>query len=304
MQELAMQVRQALSGPVCSIPTPFTSAGEIDYPTVAKMIEFQISAGFQMIFLTPGNSHYNCLRDREIAELCRFTVEATSKRALTCVCNFNYGTKDTVEFALFAKECGADLLLPFNPNWANSITQESIAEYYLAAAKVIPLMLIYPALGTIPASTTVIEQVFEQSGGRILAVKDDSCTAPSRRMTWALADRCAVFAGGQKQNFLNIQPYGATGFLSTIGMFKPEVTWKFWKAMQAGDMQTAMDIVVNVDMPFFDALLKCPGSFDAGIHAVMEMHGFGKRCRRAPYYDLNDKEVETLRNELIKINLI
>ncbi len=304
MQELAMQVRQALSGPVCSIPTPFTSAGEIDYPTVAKMIEFQISAGFQMIFLTPGNSHYNCLRDREIAELCRFTVKATKKRALTCVCNFNYGTKDTVEFALFAKECGADLLLPFNPNWANSITQESIAEYYLAAAKVIPLMLIYPALGTIPASTTVIEQVFEQSGGRILAVKDDSCTAPSRRMTWALADRCAVFAGGQKQNFLNIQPYGATGFLSTIGMFKPEVTWKFWKAMQAGDMQTAMDIVVNVDMPFFDALLKCPGSFDAGIHAVMEMHGFGKRCRRAPYYDLNDKEVETLRNELIKINLI
>lgn len=304
MQELAMQVRQALTAPVCSIPTPFTADGDIDYPAIAKMIDFQISAGFQMIFLTPGNSQYNCLRDKEIAELCRFAVKATNRRALTCVCNFNYGTKDTVEFGRFAKECGADLLLPFNPNWANSITQESIVAYYLAAAKVIPLMLIYPAMGTIPASTTVIEQAFELSGGRILAVKDDSCTAASRRMTWTLAERCAVFAGGQKQNFLNIQPYGATGFLSTIGMFKPEITWKFWKAMQTGDMKTAIDIIATIDIPLFDALLKCSGSFDAGIHAIMEMHGFGKRCRRAPYYDLTDAEMESLRGELAKINLM
>ncbi|MFA6928761.1 MAG: dihydrodipicolinate synthase family protein [Lentisphaeria bacterium] len=304
MQELALQVRQALTGPFCSIPTPFTKEGEIDYPTVAKMIDFQISSGFKMIFLTPGNSHFNCLRDKEIAELCRFTAETTKKRALTCVCNFYYGTKDALEFGHYAKECGADLLLTFPPNWAGSITQESIIDYYVAVAEVMPLMMIYPSLGPIPASTTVIEQVIEKSGGRILAVKDDSCTAASRQMTSALSQRCAVFSGGQKQNFLNIQPYGATGFLSTIGLFKPEITWKFWQAYQNGDWKTVMDIVVDIDIPFFNTLLKCPGSFDAGIHAIMEIYGFGKRCRRAPYYDLNDKEMETLRDDLGKINLI
>lgn len=57
-------------------------------------------------------------------------------------------------------------------------------------------------------------------------------------------------------------------------------------------------------MPMFAHLIGLTGSFDAGIHAIMEMHGFGSRVRRAPYYDLNDQEVEKLRDSFHKLGLI
>ena len=90
MQELRQKVRAALTGPVCSIPTPFLQSDDsIDKDAIAKMIDFQIDNGFKMIFLTPGNSHYNILTTDEIYELNKFCVEYTAKRALVCVTEFN-----------------------------------------------------------------------------------------------------------------------------------------------------------------------------------------------------------------------
>ena len=243
------------------------------------------------------------LSDRWL-ELCRFTVDAVGGRALTVVGSFSRGTAATLAGARYARECGADLFLPFPPNWAGSCTAGTLIDYFTAVAAEMPLLLIYPALGAVPESTTVIEEVQRRSGGRVAAVKDDLCQPISRRMTAALSGECAVFSGGQKQNFLNIRPYGAVGYLSTIGMFRPEVAREFYRALEEGNERRAVELILTVDMPFFDALLACPGSFDAGIHAVMEMYGFCSRHRRAPYYDLTDAEVEELREKIHHIGLI
>ncbi len=302
MKEFNAEMRRALTGPVASIPTPFLRDGEIDYPTIGKMIDFQIAAKLKMIFLTPGNSHYNCMNEAEIYEMCRFVTKHTNKRVPVCVCNFSQGTKRTLDFAKFAVECGTDLLLPYPPNWANSMTADTLTDYYVEVAKIIPLMLIFSPLGGNDGITSM-EKALDRTDN-IVAIKDDSCSAISRKMTIACRERCAIFAGGQKQNYLNIRPYGADGYLSTIAMFKPEIAWKFWNAITSGKDKTAMDIVEKIDMPMFECLIGLPGSFDSGIHAVMEMHGFGSRVRRAPYYNLNDQEVEKLRNSFHKMGLI
>lgn len=302
MKEFNAEMRRALTGPVASIPTPFLRDGEIDYPTIGKMIDFQIAAKLKMIFLTPGNSHYNCMNEAEIYEMCRFVTKHTNKRVPVCVCNFSQGTKRTLDFAKFAVECGTDLLLPYPPNWANSMTADTLTDYYVEVAKIIPLMLIFSPLGGNDGITSM-EKALDRTDN-IVAIKDDSCSAISRKMTIACRERCAIFAGGQKQNYLNIRPYGADGYLSTIAMFKPEIAWKFWNAIESGKDKTAMDIVEKIDMPMFECLIGLPGSFDSGIHAVMEMHGFGSRVRRAPYYNLNDQEVEKLRNSFHKMGLI
>ncbi len=303
MKEFNVKIRQALTGPVASIPTPFLSDGEIDYPTIGKMIDFQIAGKLKMIFLTPGNSHYNCMSETEMYEMCRFVIKYTNKRVPVCACNFFQGTKKTLDFAKFAVECGTDLLLPFPPNWANSMTSDTLTDYYVEVAKIIPIMLIFTPLGATDAAITNMEKALDRTDN-IVAIKDDCCTPLSRKMTIACRERCAIFAGGQKQNYLNIRPYGADGYLSTIAMFKPEIAWKFWNAIESGKDKIAMDIVEKIDMPMFAHLIGLSGSFDAGIHAVMEMHGFGSRVRRAPYYNLNDQEVEKLRDSFHKLELI
>ena len=294
MQELRQKVRSALTGPVCSIPTPFVvSDDSIDKDAIAKMIDFQIANNFKMIFLTPGNSQYNILTVDEMYELNKFCVEYTNKRALVCVTEFGSSTKRSLEMASAMKAAGSDLFLPFPANWGGSVSGDNLVDFYEACAKIIPLMLIYPHCATPDATIALYKKLFERTD-KVMALKDDVCNN----------SEYAIFSGGQKQNYLNIMPYGACGFLSTLGMFRPDITWKFDAACKARDLETMQSIVRNYDMPYFDLILKQPGSFDAGIKATMELFGFGMRYRRAPYRNLTDAEMETFKSELIKLGIL
>ena len=123
-------------------------------------------------------------------------------------------------------------------------------------------------------------------------------------MTLKFADKCAIFSGGQKQNYLNILPYGATGYLSTLGMFRPDIAWKFDAACNARNFEEMRAIIRDYDMPYFDLIIKQTGGFDAGIHATLELFGFCKRYRRAPYANMSDAEMEVFKDELIKLNIL
>ena len=304
MNELRQRVREALTGPVCSIPTPFCKCDDsIDKDAIAKMIDFQIASGFKMIFLTPGNSQFNILTIDEMYELNKFCVEYTNKRALVCVTEFGSSQKRSVEMAKAMKAAGADLMLPFPASWAGSPNGDMMVDFYLACAKEIPLMLIYPAAASAEAAIGIQEKVIAQTD-RVLAIKDDVCNNVSRRMTLKFADKCAIFSGGQKQNYLNILPYGATGFLSTLGMFRPDITWKFDAACNARNFEEMRAIIRDYDMAYFDLILKQTGGFDAGIHATLELFGFCNRYRRAPYANMSDAEMEVFKDELIKLNIL
>ena len=304
MNELRQRVREALTGPVCSIPTPFCKCDDsIDKDAIAKMIDVQIASGFKMIFLTPGNSQFNILTVDEMYELNKFCVEYTNKRALVCVTEFGSSQKRSVEMAKAMKAAGADLMLPFPASWAGSPNGDMMVDFYLACANEIPLMLIYPAATSADAAIPVQEKVIARTD-KVLAIKDDVCNNVSRRMTLKFADKCAIFSGGQKQNYLNILPYGATGFLSTLGMFRPDITWKFDAACNARNFEEMRAIIRDYDMPYFDLILKQTGGFDAGIHATLELFGFCNRYRRAPYANMSDAEMEVFKDELIKLNIL
>ena len=304
MQELRQKTRAALTGAVCSIPTPFLSSDDsIDKDVLARMIDFQLDNGFRMIFLTPGNSHFNILTVDEMYELNKFCVEYTRKRALVCVTEFGSSTKRSLEMAKAMKEIGADLFLPFPASWGGSVTGENLVGFYEACAKIIPLMLIYPHIVTAEASIALYRKLFGRTD-QIMAIKDDGCNNFSRRMALEFSGEYAIFSGGQKQNYLNIMPYGACGFLSTLGMFRPDITRKFETACKSRDLETMQSVIRDFDMPYFDLICKLPGGFDAGIKATLELFGFGSRYRRNPYRNLTDQEMENFKSELIKLNIL
>ena len=74
-------------------------------------------------------------------------------------------------------------------------------------------------------------------------------------------------------------PYGAGGYLSTYMTFKPEIAWRYWNALQAGNLEAARAVIRDYDMPLFDYLIASEGSFDAAIHGILELFGFAKRYR-------------------------
>ena len=101
-------------------------------------------------------------------------------------------------------------------------------------------------------------------------------------------------AGGQKQNHMNMLPYGADGYLSTFLTFKPEIARCYWRAVEARDLTAAAAVIRDYDMPFFEHIIKTEGSFDAAMHGVYELYGLAERWRRPPYHSLSDAQMERL----------
>jgi len=289
-------IRQAFAGPIASIRTPFNRDGSIDYAGLRRCVDFDIQAGSKALLITWGDSLFSLLSDREIADLTRAVVECAAGRAAVAACTGHWATAQAVEFAVFCREIGADILQTFQPFWyPGAGAPEAAIEHLTAVAGVIPVMANSADLqrNSAPEGLSVAGMLLE-GGVNVLAMKADVTGEYDRRMTGLVADRWTIFAGGQKSFHLELWPYGCQGYLSTFITFMPEVTHAYWRAVESGDVAAAARIIEKIDRPFFTHIIASPGGFDAALHGILELCGLAQRWRRPPFYSLSDDELEAL----------
>jgi len=299
------QAREALTGPIGSIRPAFNSDGSIDYDGTANIVERHIEAGNGTILLTAGDSHYFCLTEQEITDLTRFVVQQTKGRAMVCAADLFYDTQHAGEFAKICADLGADMLMVLPPDWGGSTTVQSLAEHYEFVSRQIPVMLVTNIF--IPRGEAFGLEAIEKTldmAPNVVAIKDDMCGLFARKMCARFSDRVAIIAGGQKQNHLDIHPYGCHGYLSAFSTFRPDIAQRYWQALEGNDIDAASRIVKDIDMPMFDVLLESPGGFDAAIHGMLELFGLAQRHRRRPYHTLTDEEMARLAEQLRTLQLL
>ena len=124
MTDFRDQVRDAFTGPIASTRTPFQRDGQVDFDGLRNLIDFNLDAGSKAAVLTAGDSHLIALSDAEIAEVTRATVEHVRGRALVVAADRYYHTRQAVEFAGFARDAGADIVMILPPDWAGSSTPD------------------------------------------------------------------------------------------------------------------------------------------------------------------------------------
>ena len=298
-------VRRNLTGPVASVRPSFHRDGTIDYNGIRRYIDFIIEAGSRTMLLTPGDSLFRLLTDQEIAEFTRITVEHTAGRAMVVAAEKSWWTGKAVEFARYARDIGADVCMVSPPDNGESCTVQSFVEHYAAVAREIPVMVV--AWVFIPRGMNTaldVSRALLHQVENIVAFKDDFVGEFGRKLSLMAYDRWSIFAGGLKQNHMNIHPYGCDGYLSTFITFKPSIAHEYWKAIEENDKSRAIAIIRDYDMPFFDFIFTFPGGFDACIHGCYELFGITGRWRRRPFYTLNDGEMERLADFLKKKNIL
>lgn len=295
----------AFRSPVPTIRTPYKQNGEIDYDGLRNCVEFDIQAGARAIVITAGDSHLIAMSDREIADVAKAVVKQADKRALVVAADRNFDTKQALEFAGCVKEMGCDMLMLMPPDWVGSSTPDTLSDHYAAVAKIIPVMIVTNVF--IPRGAQFGMETIKlalRKSADILAVKDDMCGDFARQLAFTFSDQVAVWAGGQKQNHMNMAPYGACGYLSTFLTFKPEIARKYWEPASSGNLAQAAEIISRYDLPFFDAIAKSRGGFDAGMHGVLELFGLCQRWRPKPYYNITNEELIVLADELKKLKIL
>ncbi len=299
----SQELRTLISGPVLSLHTPFRADGEIDFSSLRGLVERGVAAGSTTMLLTYGDSLYSLLTDDEVAAVTQVVVEQTAGRAAVVAADRIWWTGKTVEFARYAAEVGADLLMVLPPDWAQSCTADTLVEHYAAVAAEIPVMVVTNVFGRSPAmGLEVLERLRDGVPG-VIAIKDDLVGSFARRMALLVHGHWAVISGGQKENHFDLVHYGCDGYLSTLVAFAPHITNVYWQAVQAEDWEGAGRVIREYDMPFFEAILDMPGGFDAALHGIYELFGISQRWRRPPYHSLSDEEMERLAQLLSDLNL-
>ncbi len=298
-------ISESLTGPVASVRTPFLRDGSIDFDGLRRQIDFDITAGSRTLMLTAGDSHYFVLSDREIAEITRATVEHVNRRAMVIAADRHFNTHQAVSFAKYCTQIGADVLMVMPPDWGGSCTPETLAAHYSTIAKHIPVMIVTNVF--IPRGEAFGMRTLEKtlaSNANVVAVKDDMCGAFARKMALKVHGEWAVISGGQKQNHLNTYPYGCDGYLSSFISFRPEISRRYWSAIESNSIPDAVAVIRDYDFPFFNLVSGIKGGFDAGIHGTLELFGICSRWRRSPYHTLSDVEMEQLKDALENIGIL
>jgi len=286
--------RQQVSGPVVSITTPFTRAGEIDYAGLRRFVDFAIDAGTTALLFTPGDSLYVALTDDEVAQLTRVTAEHIGDRALFIAAGDFWWTGKTLEFGEYARSVGAGAYIAVPPIRGTTVAQ--LVDFYTAASQVLPLFILSGSLGAagVEPALEAVRILLEQAPD-VVGFKEDFSSAFARPACLAAHERWAIFAGGQKQTHMDMHPYGCDGYMSVFLTFRPEVAHTYWGAIERGDLAAATGVIRDFDMPLFKHLYGAyPAGGDAGQHALLELAGICDRWRRKPLPDLTDEEMEML----------
>ena len=295
-------VREALSCPVPSITPQFFENGEIDWKSTGNVIENQLAGGAKSLLVTFGDSLLTILTDKETMELNRFVAETAAKRAMVIACSKHFSHPQMLEYANECKNYGCDLVIPFYPDWAQSLSADELEKCFKEIGAIMPCML----LTNLTSGRGIPEKIFRNLGPEdgIVAIKDDMALPYGKTVLSVTRNKFAFLQGGRAFNYMDVAPFGADGYLSVYSRVFPEVSNAFWKAYHEGDMPEAVRLVEEYDSAFFGFCAKNGVHFSAAIQGLYEIAGVGRKWRRTPYSSLSDEEMEKLRAFSKEKNLI
>ena len=295
-------VRDALHCPVPSITPMFHKDGEIDWNSSEKLVEMCIEGGAKSLLVTAGDSLLTILTDDETMKLNQFVAKVANGRAMVIAYSKFWCHKQMLEYAQACKAYGCDLVIPFYPDWAQSLSTEALTQCYREIGAIMPTMLLTNLCNGRGIPFAVLKELTPEDG--IVALKDDA-PAPYGKTALAITrEKFAFMQGGRAINYMDLEPFGADGYLSVYARVFPDVSNRFWNAYHGGDIKKAVELVEQYDVAFFDMVASNGINFSAGIQALFEVAGIGQRWRRSPYSSVTDQQMEVVRDFCAAHNLV
>ena len=227
-------------GVATAMPTPFLK-GKIDYSTLEKLIDSQMSAKIDaLVFL--GTTGEPCsLSERERSDVFRFAVEKAKGKTKLIFGAGSNDTKTAVSLAKKAEKAGADGLLVVTPFY-NKCTQKGLIKHYEAICSNVDI----PVLAyNVPSRTGVnltIEQIDALSEcENVVAIKEASDSMDKYAALAGLRNKIGLYAGNDS-HFYQVLSLGGIGVISVLSNAIPSLMVDIYEKFLAGDRFGALDI--------------------------------------------------------------
>lgn len=269
-----------IEGAGVALITPFQEDGTVDYPTLARLIEFQIEEGIDYIVSLGTTGETATLSDQERKEIWSFTSKQVNKRVPLVAGIGGNNTSEVVRQIENFDRLDYCAFLSVSPYY-NKPTQEGLYQHYKAISAASPLpIILYNVPGrtgvNIDADTTIR---LANDCPNIVATKEAS--ANFSQFSQILRDRPEGFMliSGDDPITLPMMALGASGIISVVGNAYPGKVSQLARWCKEGQYEKARTLHEQLlhitDLCFLDGN-------PAGVKYILEKKGFGTTQLRLP----------------------
>ena len=136
-----------ITGSIVALVTPMHPDGAIDWPALARLIEYHIESGTAGLGVVGTTGESPTLTVPEHCEVIRFAVEQAGGRIPVVAGTGGNSTHEAIELTVAAAEAGADYSLSVTPYY-NKPTQQGLFEHFQSVARAVNLpILLYNVPG-------------------------------------------------------------------------------------------------------------------------------------------------------------
>ena len=286
-------------GVATAIVTPYKD-GKVDFDNLGELIEYQINGKADAIVVCGTTGEAPTLEDNEHLDVIEYSVKKVAGRIPVIAGTGSNNTAHAVMMNKEAEKRGADGLLWVTPYY-NKTTQRGLFEHYKTLAESTSLPAI---LYNVPGRTGVNllpETVAKLSKfENIVAVKEASGNIKQTIEILKLCKDNMTVYSGDDDLIVPLMSVGARGVISVLSNIAPKETHDLCELCFKGDYVNAAKMQIK-----YSDLIKalfCEVN-PIPVKTALKLMGMGNGEIRLPLYDMEEKNVEFLKKQLIETGL-
>ena len=280
-------------GAAVAIITPMLANGEVNYPKLGEIIEFQIANKTDAIVICGTTGEASTLSHEEHLEVIDYCVKKVAKRIPVIAGTGSNCTETAIYLSQEAEKSGADALLVVTPYY-NKATQKGLIAHYTAVAESVELPII---MYNVPGRTgcnilpetaaTLVKNV-----KNIVGIKEASGNISQvAKLMSICGDEIELYSGNDDQ-IVPILSLGGLGVISVLSNVAPKETHDIVEMYLDGDVRGSMELQLKA-LPLVDQLF-CEVN-PIPVKAAMDLMGFEVGPLRMPLTEMEEAHKENLK---------
>ncbi len=288
-------------GSIVAIATPFKD-GQIDEPTLRKLVEFQIKSGTNGIVPCGTTGESPTLSNDEHARVIDICIQTAQGRIPIIAGTGSNSTAEAVALTKHAAQIGASGVLQVSPYY-NKPTQEGLYRHFKAVSECadIPIILYNIAGRTaVNIEPTTIARLAHDCKN-IIGVKEASGSISQMQTTKLLCPEDFILLSGDDALLLPILSIGGTGVISVAANIVPEDILKIIANFHAGNILAAQKAHYKI-LPLLQALFIETNPIP--VKVAMALMGLCSAEIRLPLCEMSPAHQEQLKLALKNYGLL
>jgi 4-hydroxy-tetrahydrodipicolinate synthase len=288
-----------LRGILPALVTPFDKAGETDFRTLERLVEYQLSKGVHGFVPMGSTGEYYAMSDQERIDVLKCVKEVVGKRG-QLIAGTNAGsTRDVIRHTEAAKKLGYEAVLLPPPYYSLPSQGELLAHYsaVLDAVDVEIVLYNFPLRAGVEVGFEVLDALADNP--RVIAIKESSGNlVRALEIHRRYGSKYQLSCGSDDQAF-DFFMWGATSWICGPANCLVEPCVKFYNAFAAGDLKAAQAIAAAL----YPAMVNLEsGKFVQKVKYGCELMGLPVGEPRRPLLPLGDVEKRELARVLAAAN--